>query len=196
VTDGTDFLELTVKEWLEELGERGPVPGGGSAAAITAAMSASLVAMTARLSSGAWPEANGMVAQAARLRKRLSDYAQTDADAYAASLQAMAGVTEVPDERRDYELGSVLDRAAEIPLRIAETAHDVVLLAAEAAVRGEPQQQADALAAVALAAAATQAAARLVEVNLTTTEEDPRVQQARALAASADTALKHAFAPL
>lgn len=195
MTDGTDFLELTVKEWLEELGERGPVPGGGSAAAITAAMSASLVAMTARLSAGAWPEANGMVAQAARLRKRLSAYAQTDADAYSASLRAMAEVTEVPDERRDYELGSALDRAAEIPLRIAETAHDVLLLAAEAAVRGEPQQQADALAAVALAAAATQAAARLVDVNLTTTEEDPRVQQARGLAASADAVLARAFAP-
>jgi formiminotetrahydrofolate cyclodeaminase len=194
VEGGRDFLELTLGEWLEELGERGPVPGGGSAAAMTAAMAASLVAMTARLSAGSWPEANGVVVQAARLRNRLAAFAQTDAEVYAASLDAMAHATDVPDERRDFELGSALDRAAETPLRIAETAHDVVLLAAEAAVRGDPQQHPDAQAAAALAAAAAQAAARLVEVNLTTTDEDPRVRQARAITAAADEALKRAFA--
>jgi formiminotetrahydrofolate cyclodeaminase len=195
VKDGRDFLELTVKEWLEELGERGPVPGGGSAAAMTAAMAASLVAMTARLSTDSWAEASGIVAQAARLRTRLAAFAQTDADVYAASLQAMARVSDVPDDRRDYELGSALDEAAETPLRIAEAAADVVLLAAEASARGDPQQHADAQAAAALAAAAARAAARLVEVNLTTTEDDPRVRQARAVAAAADAALARAFAP-
>ena len=30
------LLDLTVQGWLEELGERGPAPGGGSAAAVTA----------------------------------------------------------------------------------------------------------------------------------------------------------------
>jgi formiminotetrahydrofolate cyclodeaminase len=194
VEGGRDFLELTLGEWLEELGARAPVPGGGSAAAMTAAMAASLVAMTARLSAGSWPEANGVVVQAARLRNRLSAFAQTDAEVYAASLDAMARTTDVPDERRDFELGSALDRAAETPLRIAETAYDVVLLAAEAAVRGDPQQHPDAQAAAALAAAAAQAAARLVEVNLSTTDEDPRVLQARAIVAGAEAALKQAFA--
>src|SRR5213078_3558110 len=49
------FLDLTVQGWLEELGEPGPAPGGGSAAAITAAMAAALVGMAARLSEDSWP---------------------------------------------------------------------------------------------------------------------------------------------
>ena len=192
---GHDFLELTVVEWLEELGERRPVPGGGSAAAIAGAMGASLVAMTARLSQASWPESTGIVAQAVRLRVRLSRLARTDAHVYAASLDALARTRGASSERGDYELGKALDRAAQVPLAIAEAACDVVLLAAEAATRGDPRLQADAQAAAALAAASAQAAARLVEVNLGATEGDPRVAKARAVVEGAEAARSRAFAP-
>ena len=109
------FLDLTVQGWLEQLGERGPAPGGGSAAAITAAMAAQLVGMAARLSSDSWSEAGGVSAQASALGARLAELAQ--------------------------------------------------------------------------------AAARLVEVNLSATRDDPRVEQARAAAETAARAMRRVFLP-
>ena len=116
------FLDLTVQGWLEQLGEHGPAPGGGSAAAITAAMAAQLVGMAARLSADSWPEAGGASAQASALSARLAGLAQADADTYTESLQTLERAHEIPAERRDYELGAALDRSAQTPLAIAETA--------------------------------------------------------------------------
>src|SRR2546423_1215288 len=178
------LLDLTVRGWLDELAEEGPAPGGGSAAAMTAAMGAALVGMAARLSADSWPEAGGISAQASALGVRLADLAQADADDYRASLEMLDRVQDIPDERRDRELAGALDRSARTPLAIAETACDVVMVAREARERVEPKVQADVDAAAALAAAAAQAAARLVEVNLSATRDDPRVEQAPPAAAA------------
>ena len=189
------FLDLTVQGWLEELGEPGPAPGGGSAAAIAAAMGAELVAMAARISADSWPEAGGTAAQASTLSIRLAALAQADADVYAESLRALAQPEEIPADLRDSELGAALDRSAQTPLAIAETACDVALVALEARERVDLKVQADVDAAIAFAGAAAQAAARLVEVNLSATRDDPRVQQARATAETAARAMRRVFPP-
>ena len=186
-----DFLGLTVDEWLEALAAPDPVPGGGSAAALTAATAAALVAMTARLSPD-WPEAGGIAAQALKLRSRLAQLAEADAEVYAESLAALAAKGAQPDERRDFALGNALDRAAAVPLVIAETASDAALLAASAVEHVQLELQPDAQAAAALAAAAAEAAARLVEVNLTTTAGDERVRRARRAADNAAAAVQSA----
>lgn len=186
------LLELTVRAWLGELGDRSPSPGGGAAAAVAAAMAASLVAMAARLSDD-WQESGGIVAQASSLADRLASLAETDADVYTESLITLDHRDEIPPERRDYVLGEALARAAEAPLAIAEAAADVALLAAEAAERADPRLRPDAEVAAALAAAAAQAAARLVEVNLSTTRDDARVVDARTAAEAAVRAMRGSF---
>jgi formiminotetrahydrofolate cyclodeaminase len=186
------LLELTVHEWLEELGDRGPVPGGGSAAAVAGAMAAALVMLAARLSED-WEESRGATAQAEALQQRLAELAQIDADVYESSLRALADRGELADVRRDHALGQALSRAAEPPLAIAETAADVALLAVETGTRANPQLQADLDAATALAAAAAIAAARLVEVNLSARRDDPRVAKARMAAKTAMRAMRRSF---
>lgn len=189
---GQSLLDLTMAEWLETLGAADPVPGAGSAAALTASGAAALVAMAARLSEE-WPEAHGVVAQALALQNRLAELAQADADVYAESLEALAARRgKDSDQRRDFALGRVLDRAAQAPLLIAETAHDVALLAARAAEGVRLEVQPDAKAAASLAAAAASAAALLVEVNLTAGADDPRVRQARRAADAAAAAVQSA----
>src|SRR5438132_14423720 len=106
------FLDLTVRDWLEELGRPVPAPGGGSAAAMTAAMGAALVGMAAGLSAESWPEAGGVSAQTTALRVRLADLAQADADNYSESLGMLERAQESPDDRRDHKLAAALDRAA------------------------------------------------------------------------------------
>jgi methenyltetrahydrofolate cyclohydrolase len=190
------LLDLTVQGWLEELGERGPAPGGGSAAAITAAMAAALVGMAARLSADSWSEAGGVCAQTSALRARLAALAQADADDYAESLRILAGAKDIPAERRDRVIAEALDRAARTPLAISETSTDVVTLAFQSRECVDPKVQADVDAAAALAASAAQAAARLVEVNLSARRDDPRVAQARAAAEAAARTMRRIFPPV
>ena len=186
------LLELTVRAWLDQLGDHAPAPGGGAAAGVAAAMGASLVALAARLSEG-WREASGIAAQAVTLQQRLARLAQEDSDVYAETLRLLEHREEIPAERRDHELGRSLARAAEAPLAIAEAAADVTALAVEAADHATPQLRPDAEAGAALAAAAAQAAARLVEVNLSTTRDDERVVRARTAADAAVQMARRAF---
>lgn len=187
-----DLLGTTLRDGLASLAAEG-APAGGSAAALAAAISAALVTMTARASTETWPEAVGIAVQADVLRDRLVGLAQSDTEVYGRALRTLSHPEELPPDRRDHELGTALAQAAEAPLAIAAAAADVALLAAEAADRGDLRGQADAQVALVLAAAAAQAAARLVEVNLSAREADARVQEARAAAAMAARASREAF---
>jgi methenyltetrahydrofolate cyclohydrolase len=188
------LLELTVRAWLDELGARNPSPAGGAAAAVVGAMAASLVTMAGRLSDD-WDEAGGVVAQALSLGDRLGSLAETDAEVYIETLITLDHRDEIPADRRDRVLAEALARAAQAPLAIAEAAADVAVLAADAAERVDPRLRADAEVAAALASAASQAAARLVEVNLSVTSEDARVVQARTAAEAAVRAMRRSFPP-
>jgi glutamate formiminotransferase/formiminotetrahydrofolate cyclodeaminase len=155
---------------LDALASDQPAPGGGSAAALAGAMAAALCAKVARLSGD-----GGSTAQAAALCRRLTALAAEDARVFASALSEL--------ERRDddFKLGRALDRAADAPLRIAEACTDVAVLASLLAEQGSPALSADARSAAALAAGAPRAASVLVEVNLTITPDDGRVQLARKL---------------
>jgi len=192
VAGSDDLLARPLGEALDALAAPGP-PAGGSAAALAAAISAALVAMTARLSAETWLEGTGIAVQADVLRDRLVSLARADAEVYARALRTLSHPEDLPAERRDHELGVALARAAETPLAIAGASADVALLAAEAADRADPHVQADAQVALALAAAAARAAARLVEVNLASLDDDARVREARAAAEVAARASRDAF---
>jgi formiminotetrahydrofolate cyclodeaminase len=163
-------------ELLDELAEPRPVPAGGSAAALAAAMAARLVSMAAR-STTDWPSAAACSAQALTLSARLEPLALADAQAYAAALQAL--------EDRDRDLGEALHRAAELPLAIAQCAADVAELAAETAESCAGHVRGEALAAVALARGAAEAAGRLVEINLASSADDARSRHAADLVRAA-----------
>jgi methenyltetrahydrofolate cyclohydrolase len=177
---------LPVSRLQEVLGEAGPGPAGGSAAAVAATMAAGLVRLVARVSDD-WADAPGVAAQASALGDRSLALADDDHRVYA---RAMA---ELASPGRDATLGAALRRAAEVPLQIAETAADVAMLAALAANEGSETVRADAWAAAALAEAATASAARLVHVNLATRPDDDLSARADAAAGSAASAREAAL---
>ncbi|MGH3133591.1 MAG: cyclodeaminase/cyclohydrolase family protein, partial [Gaiellaceae bacterium] len=82
--------------------------------------------------------------------------------------------------RRNHELERKLDRAAAVPLEIAELGADTAALAALAGELCDGAYRADVAAAAALAAGGARAAAHLVEVNLAVREGDKRLARARA----------------
>jgi formiminotetrahydrofolate cyclodeaminase len=188
------LLDLSLREFLDEVAAEGATPGGGSVAALVTAMAAGLLGKVARGSIDTWPEAAGMAAQAESLGARAAPLAQADAEQYEAALLARVESGEGQGARRDFALGQAYAKAAEPPLRIAQTAGDVAALALTVAENGNPSLRADAVTAALLAAAAAKAAAELVAVNLTASAEDARVLQAETVAEEAARAAEAARA--
>jgi formiminotetrahydrofolate cyclodeaminase len=192
--DADDHLGARVDDQLDAVAADTHGPGGGSVAAIVVALSASLLAMTARLSRDSWAESGGAIAQARLFRLRAGPLAASDAQAFRDAIRALGGEPRTESGARPLELGPALARAAEIPLEITEIAADVAALAALVAKRASPDVRPDAAAAAALAQAGARAAAHLVEVNLGATAEDERVERARALVERAEVSCRAAFA--
>jgi methenyltetrahydrofolate cyclohydrolase len=193
MTGSSRYLELRLEDFLDEVATPEPLPGGGFVAAAAIAMAAGLVTMAARVAGREWAEGRGIAAQADTLRKRITPLAVLNADAYESALGALRG-ERAARESGDEAIASALERAAQIPLEIAEAGVDVVALAALVAERGEPALRADAAVAALLSHAGVRAAGALVEVNLGTTVDDERVARARDLVGAASVALERALA--
>jgi formiminotetrahydrofolate cyclodeaminase len=173
--------ELRLTELLDALaGDQ--VVASGSAAALTSAMAAEIVAMVARATTG-WGDAAGVAAQARALSARLVPLATADAEAFA---RVVALRADPYADARD--LGPALDHAAELPLAIADAGAATAELAALAAGWATGYEKADAIAAAALAEGATRAAAALVHANLTTMPGAARATRADELVQAAATA--------
>ena len=139
--------------------------------------------------------AAGAAAQAESLRARAAPLAARDAQAYEEALATRDAValSDLDPEHRDWEIGQAFARAAEPPLETARVAADIAELAREVALRADQRLRLDALAAAALSAGVARGAAEMVCGNLTTLRDDPRVDEALALAAAAEQSAAVAF---
>jgi methenyltetrahydrofolate cyclohydrolase len=188
-----DLLDAPLSDFIDTLASES-APGGGSAAAITVAMSAGLVVMVARASKDQWPEAGGVIGQAETFRARVAPLAQAGAEVYKDALALLRRREDLAERYRDQTLREALERAAEIPIRIAEAGSDLACLGALLVENGNPEVRADAAVACVLAEGGTRAAAKLVETNLGMTPDDPRVRHVRTLVATAAEASERALA--
>jgi len=178
--DSTQLADLPVHEFLERLGSSDPVPGGGSAAALAAAMGAALVAMVAELTIGRPAHAEHEEAvrklrfDAVDRRLELLDLAQQDADAYDVVVRArhLPKDTEAEKEARRSALQAAMVEAARIPLRVAVVASEVLDLAERIAPIGNRNAASDAGVAAQLAAAGLRGAILNVRINLPYLAED------------------------
>jgi glutamate formiminotransferase/formiminotetrahydrofolate cyclodeaminase len=178
-----DPLDLAVRELLEETATASVTPAGGAAAAVAVGLAAALAAMAARFSRKSWDGADAAVAQAETIRMRVAPLAAEDVAAY-------SDVFRLRREGADDEaLGRALERAAEIPFRLAEAAADATELAVHVAGRCDPAVRVDAVAAAQLARAGAHIGSRIVAVNLATRPGDERAERARREAEAADRAL-------
>ncbi|HEX4099358.1 MAG TPA: cyclodeaminase/cyclohydrolase family protein [Pseudonocardiaceae bacterium] len=160
------LLDCSVADLLDRLAAKQPAPGGGGAAAITAAMAAGLLGMAARFSTAQLVDSPGRAAYADRVRDQVAALAERDAEAYGAVLAAFALPREPDPEVRRRQIGRALQRAAQVPTEIAEVASGIATEAVELAQRGNPNLRGDAFTAATLAAAAARSAAELVRINV------------------------------
>ncbi len=166
--------ELSISDFLERTASSGPVPGGGSVAALAAALGAALTEMVAGLTVGRKgfesvdEEMAGIVRAAGGLRNKLSADVDRDADAYSAVTAAFRKPKADPAEAeaRRKAIQDAFKRAALVPLDVANDAVEVMDLAGAVVARGNPNAVSDGAAAVLMARAAARAALLNVRINL------------------------------
>ncbi len=165
--DAETLTQLTFEDLASRLASREPVPGGGSASALTGALAAALVAMVAELTPDD-PAASQLGSPARDLVARLGHLAQADADAYGAVVTARRLPRQTDAERtaRTLALRSAMAEAAGTPLRTAEAALEVLDLAERLAPIGNVNAVSDVGVAGQLAAAAARGALLNVRINL------------------------------
>ncbi len=155
--------------WLTELASSAPAPGGGAAAAVSAALGAAMVSMVCNLTLGkkryaaSEPLMKRALERAEQLRAEALSLIEQDAAAFDAVARAYA----LPrGEARSAAIQSALPRAAAVPLRTAEVAADIVELAESICEAANPNVLSDVAVAALSAGSAITSAAVNVEVNV------------------------------
>lgn len=160
--------------WLDELASGSSTPGGGAAAAMNAAVGAALISMVCNLTIGrpkyAAYEAGLTTAleTAEKLRGQALDLAADDAVAFAAVIAAyqLPKDTDADKQARTAAIQAALVGAAEVPLRTAELAAEVVRLGRAVLPGANVNVISDVAVAASSARAALDSAVVNVEVNL------------------------------
>lgn len=162
-----------IGDYLDQLADRVPAPGGGAAAALHAAVGAALLGMVARYSTGGQYAADQetisrIITESDELRSIALRLAEADAEAFSAVTDAyrMPRSTEAESADRSAALAKALVGAAWPPTQVIRIAGMVVDLAEALAAIGNRNVASD-VAAAAEAARAAAATARVnVEINL------------------------------
>lgn len=171
---GNALASLTLVEFSDRLASAEPVPGGGSASAISGSIAASLLAMVARLSLDRpryepYRSTNERALEAAEAaRRRLMDLADEDARAYAGFSAARKLPHETPEQvaARDRATQTTALEASEAPLAVVRECAALLEETAALAGRSNLNAASDLEVAARLAAAAARGAAANVFINL------------------------------
>jgi len=171
--------DQSIQCFLDALASERPTPGGGSAAAVTGAMSAALLSMVCNLTVGkprfAQLEAEMLSVRGAAesLRQRLTGMIEEDIAAFEDVMAAYRLPKNTDDQRRvrAAEIQSALKRATEVPLECARACARLVELSRTVAEKGNVNVVSDAGVAVLAAWAALRSAALNVYVNAARIED-------------------------
>jgi formiminotetrahydrofolate cyclodeaminase len=162
----------TLKNWLESLAAKQPTPGGGAAAALSAAIAAALVGMVSIYTTGPkWQDRTDRMQvihdEAAKLRQEALALMKVDAKAFAQVGAAYQLPKDSDTERsaRQLSIQKALVGAAEPPRLTAELSAKVVALADELAITGNPNVISDVAVAASNARAALESAIVNIEIN-------------------------------
>ena len=166
-------------DFLDDLADGNPTPGGGSAAAYSAAMGAGLVAMAARLSIGRKKYAKvedamkEILEKAESLREKLTRAVDEDAASFTAIMQAFKLPKEGDEEKaaRSQAIQEASLYATRVPLQTARDAVFVMELVLKVATKGNSNAITDGASGAAMARAALTSAGYNVRINITSLKD-------------------------
>jgi len=160
-------------DFLDQLAAATPTPGGGSAAAHIAAAGAALVTMVARLTTGkkkyldVQDQMLTIIDQAENLRSKLNEAVIKDSAAFEDVMDAfrLPKKTDEEIQTRNEAIQAATIHAAEVPLKIASMALEVMKLAYDAAQKGNLNAISDAASGLFFAKSALLSASLNVRTN-------------------------------
>ncbi|WP_277630275.1 cyclodeaminase/cyclohydrolase family protein [Atopococcus tabaci] len=128
--------EQTIRQYLEELGRKEGKPGGGSAAALVGAMSASLAQMVADIEKNKKKHQDhreqliDILEEAGKWKERLEQLSAEDAEAFEPVVEAYKMPKDTDEEKklRSQKIEEGLNQAAQPPLETMEVVQSVLHL--------------------------------------------------------------------
>ena len=163
------LIDRTAAEFTAELASPAPVPGGGGASALAAAIGIALGDMVGELTVGkkkyadVEAEIKDLMARAQQLRERLLGFVDADAEAFAPLAKAY-GIPK-DDPNRDAVMESALKVACSVPMDIMRACGEALDIIAAFAAKGSRLAISDAGCGAVLCKAAMQAASLNVFIN-------------------------------
>jgi len=145
------LVKMDVREFCNETLSDSPAPGGGSVAALMGALGASLGGMVANLSAGkrGWDDKleyfSNWAVKAQQLKDELLSLVDEDTAAFNKVMDSFALPKESAEEKtvRSAAIEAATKYAAEVPLKVMETASKSYALLAEMADKGNPASISD-----------------------------------------------------
>ncbi len=173
------LTDLTIKEFLEKTASGSPVPGGGSVAALSASLAASLTEMVAKLTIGkegyetVEGEMKAVTQEASKLKLKLVQAIDNDSNAYNDVISAirLPGETEAKKNQREKAIQNGLKKATLIPMTVAEDAARIMELAGKTVASGNKNAITDGAVGVMMAKTAILSAIYNVKINLRTIKD-------------------------
>lgn len=179
------LIDLSVKDFLAKTAGSDPVPGGGSIAALNAAIAAALAEMVANLTLGKkkYEEKEtlmkNIVSEAADYQKGFIKDIDADSDAYNNVFDAFKLPKETGEEKteRSKQIQAATKIAAEIPLEVARKAFKLMNFIAQVAEHGNQNAVTDACVSMMTARTAVLGAALNVRINLSSIKDEEYVKR-------------------
>ncbi len=173
LTDGP-LVNMTNREFVDELSSDSPAPGGGSVAALCAAQAAGLVAMVANLTVGKkeYGAAQERVKEIAELGQDLKDFFLTAIDDDTNAFNAVMATFRLPKgtaeqgKTRDMAIAEATREATRVPLTVLLKVPELLTLAGEVGRIGNSNSLSDAGVAAVAAVAGAEGAYYNVLINL------------------------------
>ena len=181
------LADLNIKEFLAKTASGSPVPGGGSIAALSAAIAASLLEMVANLTIGkkgyeATEKQMKVIKKAAAdFRNKLIKDIDRDSDAYNDVLAAfrLPKGSEHEQNIRKQDIQKALKNASLVPLDVAKNAFKIIELAELVVKHGNKNAVTDGAVAVMMARTAVLSALYNVKINLSSIKDMDFVERIR-----------------
>lgn len=163
----------TIKKFTDDLSAKLPAPGGGSAAALSGAIGASLNCMVANYTVGNPKykeyerDVSVLLKESETLRDELISLIQSDIDVYSEVSKAykMPKETLSDKEKRDIAVQEATKKAAEVPYKIIVVCHKVLLICRPLLIKGNKGLLSDVGVAAIMALGSMKSALLNVKIN-------------------------------
>ncbi len=174
------LVDMSLRCFADELSRDSPAPGGGSVAALSGALSASLASMVANLTHGkkkyadVWDDMEGIAVEAQHLKDEYLRLVDRDTEAFDALMAAMKLPKKTEEEIRirNEKIQEATKRAIEIPLTSMRLSRRLLNLAEALAEKGNKNALSDAGVAALMAYSAAYGAYLNVIINLPGVEDE------------------------